>query len=44
MPATVLHPEQRPGLVVFSDAVMSRGSWWTRVRFNVVGSTLTPPR
>lgn len=30
MPATALHPEQRPGLIVFSDAVMSRGSWWTR--------------
>ncbi len=30
MPVTALHPDQRPGLVVFSDAVMSRGSWWTR--------------
>jgi PAS domain S-box-containing protein len=30
MPATALHPDQRPELVVFSEAVMARGTWWTR--------------
>ncbi|MGE0223358.1 MAG: sigma 54-interacting transcriptional regulator [Acetobacteraceae bacterium] len=30
IPATVLHPDQRPHLVVFSEAVAARGTWWTR--------------
>ncbi len=28
--ATALHPNQRPGLVVFSQAVIEQGTWWTR--------------
>jgi PAS domain S-box-containing protein len=27
---TALHPDQRPALIVFSQAVIAKGRWWTR--------------
>ena len=27
---TALHPDQRPALIVFSQAVLQKGRWWTR--------------
>jgi formate hydrogenlyase transcriptional activator len=27
---TALHPDQRPALIVFSQAVIEKGRWWTR--------------
>lgn len=27
---TALHPDQRPALIVFSQAVVEKGRWWTR--------------
>ncbi|GJE80257.1 Anaerobic nitric oxide reductase transcription regulator NorR [Methylorubrum thiocyanatum] len=29
MPVSALHPDQRPALVVFTQAVLAKGQWWT---------------
>ena len=29
MPVSALHPDQRPALVVFTQAVLAEGQWWT---------------
>lgn len=30
MPVSALHPDQRPALVVFTQAVLAEGQWWTQ--------------
>jgi len=42
LPATTLHPGQRPTLIVFTQAVIEQGAWWTRdlIPAHASGNTL----